>query len=174
METQDSKSDKRRGFFKRAAIATLIGGIAAGIGFKAFAQGGGCGWHRSGFAAGPLDPAAVDEHLDRMLKHLYVEIDATDAQKQRLDPIVKQAVKDLLPLREKARAARTQAVALLTADTIDRSAIEALRAEHLQLAEQASKRLTQALADVAEVLTPAQRKDLAARIEKHRGRWHRS
>ena len=174
METQDGKSGKRRGFFKRAAIATLIGGIAAGIGFKAFAQGSGCGWHRSGFAAGPLDPAAVDEHLDRMLKHLYVEIDATDAQKQRLEPIVKQAVKDLLPLREKARAARTQAVALLTADTIDRSAIEALRAEHLQLAEQASKRLTQALADVAEVLTPAQRKDLAARIEKHRGRWHRS
>jgi periplasmic protein CpxP/Spy len=174
METQDSKSGKRRGFFKRAAIATLIGGIAAGIGFKAFAQGSGCGWHRSGFAAGPLDPAAVDEHLDRMLKHLYVEIDATDAQKQRLEPIVKQAVKDLLPLREKVRAARAQAVALLTADTIDRSAIEALRAEHLQLAEQASKRLTQALADVAEVLTPAQRKDLAARIEKHRGRWHRS
>jgi periplasmic protein CpxP/Spy len=174
MEMQDSKSDKRRGFFKRAAIATLIGGIAAGIGFKAFAQGGGCGWHRSGFAAGPLDPAAVDEHLDRMLKHLYVEIDATDAQKQRLEPIVKQAVKDLLPLREKVRVARAQAVALLTADTIDRSAIEALRAEHLQLAEQASKRLTQALADVAEVLTPAQRKDLAARIEKHRGRWHRS
>jgi periplasmic protein CpxP/Spy len=174
METQNGKSDKRRGFFKRAAIATLIGGIAAGIGFKAFAQGGGCGWHRSGFAAGPLDPAAVDEHLDRMLKHLYVEIDATDEQKQRLEPIVKQAVKDLLPLREKARAARAQAVALLTADTIDRGAIEALRAEHLQLAEQASKRLTQALADVADVLSPAQRKDLAARIEKHRGGWHRS
>lgn len=173
METQDSKSDKRRGFFKRAAIATLIGGIAAGIGFKAFAQGGGCGWHRSGFAAGPLDPAAVDEHLDRMLKHLYVEIDATDEQKQKLEPIVKQAVKDLLPLREKARATREQALALLTADAIDRGAIEALRAEKLQLAEQASKRFTQALADVAEVLTPAQRKALAARIEEHRRGWHR-
>ena len=61
METQESKPDKRRKFFKRAAIATLIGGIAAGIGIKAFAQGGGCGWHRGGFAAGPLDPAQVDE-----------------------------------------------------------------------------------------------------------------
>ena len=171
METQDPKPDKRRRFFKRAAIATLIGGIAAGIGFKAFAQEGGCGWHRAGFAAGPLDPAAVEEHLDRMLKHLYVEIDATEEQKQRLEPMVKQAAKDLLPLRDKARAARKRAVELLTADTIDRAAVEALRAEQIQLAEQASRRLTQALADVAEVLTPAQRKDLAARIERHGRGW---
>jgi len=171
METQESKPDKRRKFFKRAAIATLIGGIAAGIGFKAFAQGGGCGWHRGGYASGPLDPAAVDQHLDRALKHLYVEIDATDEQKQRLEPIVKQAVKDLLPAREKAHAARKQAVELLAADTIDRGAIEALRAEQIQLAEQASKRFTQALADVAEVLTPAQRKQIAERMESFGRRW---
>src|SRR6267378_8419846 len=171
METQESKPDKRRKFFKRAAIATLIGGIAAGIGLKAFAQGGGCGWHRCGYAAGPLDPAAVDQHLDRALKHLYVEIDATDEQKQRLEPIVKQAVKDLLPVREKALNARKQAVGLLAADHIDRGAIESLRAEQIQLAEQASKRLTQALADVAEALTPAQRKQIAERMESFGRRW---
>lgn len=175
MEEQDSKPGKRRKFFKRAAIATLIGGIAAGIGVKAFAQGGGCGgWHRSGFAAGPIDPAAVEEHLDRGLKHLYVEIDATEEQKQKLDPIVKQAVKDLLPLRDKARAARKQAVDLLAAERIDRGAIETLRAEHLQLAEQASKRFTQALADVADVLTPAQRKQIAGRMESFGRRWRHS
>jgi len=172
METQDRNTGKRRRFFKRAAIATLIGGIAAGIGFKAFAQEGGCGWHRCGYAAGPLDPATVDQHLDRALKHLYVEIDATDEQKQRLEPIVKQAVKDLLPVREKAHAARKQAVDLLAADRIDRGAIEALRAEQLQLAEQASKRFAQALADVAEVLTPAQRKQIAQRMESFGRRWH--
>ena len=32
MEMQSSKSEKRRGFFKGAAIAALIGGIAAGVG----------------------------------------------------------------------------------------------------------------------------------------------
>ncbi len=171
-QTPDLEQGPRRRFFKRAAIATLIGGIAAGIGIKAFAHGPG-GWHRGGFMAGPLDPAQVDEHLERMLKHLYVEIDATDEQKQKLAPIVKQAAKDLLPLREKMQGARKQAVELLTGDTIDRAAIEALRAEHLQLAEQASRRIAQALADAAEVLTPAQRKELAARVEIHRrGSWH--
>jgi Spy/CpxP family protein refolding chaperone len=172
METQDPNTEKRRRFFKRAAIATLIGGIAAGIGIKASAYGGGPGgWHRGGFMAGPLDATQVDEHLERMLKHLYVEIDATEEQKERLAPIVKQAAKDLLPLREKMQTARKQAVALLTGDAIDRAAIEAMRAEHLQIAEQASRRIAQALADAAEVLTPAQRKELAARAEKHRRGW---
>jgi periplasmic protein CpxP/Spy len=172
METQNRNPGNRRRFFKRAAIATLIGGIAAGVGIKAFGHGGGYGgWHRGAFAAGPLDPATVEEHLDRMLKHLYVEIDATDEQKQRLAPIVKQAAKDLLPLHEKMHAARKQAIELLTRDTIDRGAIEALRAEQLQLAEQASRRIAQSLADAAEVLTAAQRKDLAARLEKHRRGW---
>jgi protein CpxP len=173
--TQNSGTGQkpRRRFLRRAALATLIGGIAAGIGIKAFAQGGGFGgWRGGGFMAGPLDPARVDEHLERMLKHVYVEIDATDEQKQKLGPIVKQAAKDLLPLREGTHDGRRKALELLTQDSIDRAAIENLRAEHLQVAEQASKRIAQALADVADVLTPAQRKELASRVERHRRGWH--
>jgi Spy/CpxP family protein refolding chaperone len=172
METQNPNPEKRRGFFKRAAIATLIAGVAAGAGYKTFAHGFG-GWHGGGFAAGQLDPAQVDKHLERMLRHLYVEIDATEEQKQRLAPIVKQAAKDLLPLHERMHAARGQAIALFSGDTIDRGEIERLRAEHLQLAEQASRRIAQALADAGEVLTPAQRKQLTEHIGKrHHRRWH--
>jgi protein CpxP len=168
-----SEQNPRRRFFKRAAIAALIGGIATGIGIKAFAQGSGFGgWRCGGFMAGPLDPAKMDEHLERMLKHIYVEIDATDEQKQRLAPILKQAPKDLLPLRERMHDARRKALALLTQDSIDRAAIETLRAEQLQLAEQASTRIAGALADAAEVLTPAQRKEIAMRVERHRRGWH--
>jgi Spy/CpxP family protein refolding chaperone len=120
----------------------------------------------------PLDPAKLDERLDRMLKHLYVEIDATDAQKEKLGPIVKDAVKDLRPLRAKMRAARKDAVELLTQDSVDRAAIEKLRAAQMQAAEQASQRIARALADAAEVLTPAQRKQLAEHVGRrwgHRG-----
>jgi Spy/CpxP family protein refolding chaperone len=149
--------------FRRITLATLAGGIAAAIGFKAFAHGMG---------HGPIDPATLDQHLERMLKHLYVEIDATEEQKHRLEPIVKQAAKDLLPLRESFHAGRREALELLTAERVDPAALETLRARQLGLADQASRRLTRALAEAAEVLTPAQRKDLAAHIaRRHHRRW---
>ncbi len=159
----------RRRFFWRAATATVIAGLATGIGTRAFAHGGGfCGSQRGGFIGAGLDPATLDAHLDRALKHLSVEIDATDAQKQQLAPIVKGAARDLLPLRAKMHDARRQAVELLSQQNIDRAALETLRADQLKLAEMASQRFTQALADVADVLTPDQRKQLAERIT----RWH--
>ncbi len=171
-ETQVSNEKPRRSFFRRAAIGTVIVGIAAGIGLNAFAHGGGHGgWHRGGFMS--MDPAQMDQRLDKMLKHLYVEIDATDAQKARLEPIVKQAVGELMPLRQRMRDARQKAMALLTGDSVDRDAIEALRAEQMQLAEQASKRITQALADAAEVLTPEQKKEIAERMQRRHGRGPR-
>jgi periplasmic protein CpxP/Spy len=165
--TSDSSKPRRR-FLRRAAVATLIAGVATGIGVNAFAHGGYGRWHRGGFMGAPLDPARLDEHLDRMLKHLYVEIDATDAQKQQLAPIVKAAAQDLLPLRARFHDARRQAIELLAQPSIDRAALEMLRAEQFNLADQASKRFVQALADVADVLTPAQRKQVAERL----GRWH--
>lgn len=159
----------RRRFFRRAALVAGLAG-ATGIGLTAFAYGHGFGgWHRGGFMGAHLDPARIDEHLDRMLKHLYVEIDATDAQKQQLAPIVKAAARDLLPMRDRMRDARQQAVALLSQPTIDRAALEGLRANQLQVAEEASKRFTRALADIADVLTPEQRKQLGERIGRWRG-----
>jgi len=149
---------------RRITLAGLVGGVAAGIGFKAFAHG-----HRRG---GPIDPADLDRHLDRMLKHLYVEIDASEEQKRRLEPIARQAAKELLPLREDLHAARREALELLTQERIDGTAIEALRARQLRTADEASRGLTRALSQAAEVLTPAQRKQLAARFARGHGRWH--
>ena len=65
---------------------------------------------------------------------------------------------------------------LLTQPTVDRSAIEALRAEQLSLADAASKRFAQALGDAAEVLTPEQRRkidDRLTELRERRGFWHR-
>jgi Spy/CpxP family protein refolding chaperone len=150
--------------FRRITLATLIGGIAVGIGFKAFAHG-----RRLGH--GPIDPADLDKHLERMLKHFYVEIDATEAQKAQLEPIVKQVAKDLLPLREQLHAGKREAITLLSQDRVDPGALEALRAKHISLADQASRRLTQAIGEAAEVLTPEQRKGLAQHFARRHGRW---
>jgi Spy/CpxP family protein refolding chaperone len=151
--------------FRRITLATLAGGAAAAVGFQAFARG-------RGYGHGPVDPAQMEQHLERMLKHLYVEIDATDEQKARLEPIVKEAARDLMPLREKLHAGRKQAIELLTQERVDPAALEALRAQHIGLADEASRRLTRALGEAAEVLTPSQRKELSAHFaRRHHRRW---
>ena len=150
---------------KRTTLATLAGGAAAALSWNAFARPG-HGRH------GPMDPAQMEQHLDRMLKHLYVEIDATEEQKQKLDPIVKDAAKELAPLRRSLHEARREGISLLAQDKVDPAAIEALRAKQIQLADQSSRRFTKALVDAADVLNPAQRKKLAAHFARRgRGRW---
>ena len=160
----------RRGFFKRAGIISAVAALAGGIGLHAYAQGR-PGLH-GGFFGGPMDASQMDERMERMLKHLYVEINATPEQQQKLAPIVKQALKDLQPFRGQMQAARAQAIGLMSAEQIDRGAIERMRVERLQAADAASRRLTQALADVAEVLTAAQRQEIARHMQRRRGMWH--
>jgi periplasmic protein CpxP/Spy len=107
---------------------------------------------------------------------MAIELDAATDQQVKVANIVKAAVADLRPLHEKAHATRAQVVTLVTASTIDRSAIERLRAEKIGLVETASKRIAQALADAADVLSPEQRRKLADWMALGRpwwARWHR-
>jgi periplasmic protein CpxP/Spy len=168
-----------RGTFVLALVAVaLVAGITGNLLSKAFGQGISwhhISWHEGGFFGG-LSPAQIDDRIDRMTKHMAIELDATAEQQAKLATIAKAAVADLRPLQEKARAARAQAVTLLTAPTIDRSAIERLRAENIGLAETASKRIAQALEDAADVLSPEQRRKLAEWAAFSRpwwARWHR-
>jgi protein CpxP len=169
----------RRGTFVIALVAVaLLAGLTGNMLSTAFGQGFAWhhfGMHGGGMFGGPLTPAQIDDRIDRMTKHMAIELDATADQQTRIASIAKSAVADLRPLREKAQAARTQAVALLTAPTIDRTAIERLRAEQIGLAETASKRIGQALADAAEVLNPEQRRKVADWIASSGpwARWHR-
>ena len=57
--------------------------------------------------------AFIDARADRMIRHLAVEIDATNAQQDKLKAILHDTVKDVLPVREKMLAARMTARELL-------------------------------------------------------------
>ena len=146
-------------FFRRTLFIGTAAAALGGLAFKAHAHGG--RWHHGGRGE-PWSEARID----KMLQHFYIEIEATEQQKQKLGPIVKGLAKDLLPMRERLHAARRQGIELLTRDSVDRGALEALRAEQLRLAEQASRRVSQALGDAAEVLTPAQRKSIAEHLQR--------
>jgi protein CpxP len=157
---------------RHAAVAFIAGAaLASGIGALARTDAM-SGWHHGMTLDGTQSPAEVSAHVDRMLKHFYVEIDASDAQKAQIEPLVKQAVSDLVPLHAQLHTAHAQALNALTQTTIDRDSLEAARVQHLQLAEQGSKRLVQLIADVGEVLTPTQRKTLADRLQHMHGMPH--
>lgn len=165
----------RRGGALFVLVAALVAGAAGGYVGKTFAHGpfgGGIG----GPMGAAIDPAKVDSQVERMIKHFAVEVDATPAQRDKLTVIAKAAAKDLLPLRDKLQSARTQAAGLIGAQSVDRAGIEKLRAEQIALADTASKRVTQAMADAAEVLTPAQRQKIAEHMKQRGERrpfWHR-
>jgi Spy/CpxP family protein refolding chaperone len=158
----------RRG--RKLLFATLIAATAVIAGAavtKAVSNpfGFGPGFHgMRGSWGAPLDPAQIEDRADRMVRHLGIELDATTDQQEKLRTIMRGMLKDVLPAREKAFAARRQARELLTQNTIDRGAMEKLRAEQIALADSVSKRVVQALADAAEVLSPEQRRKLNDRI----------
>jgi len=143
-------------------------GMGPGFGFHGM---GDHGFGRGGFRQ--LDPAQIDARADRMVRHLAVELDATNDQTEKLRNIVKGALKDLMPLRTQLRDGREKARALLDQPNLTRNDIEAFRTQQLALFDQASKRVTQALGDAAEVLNADQRKKLGQIIDRRREAGHR-
>jgi protein CpxP len=153
--------------WKLAGIAVAVAGVLA---LGACSHGPGRGWDDR-HAAGQMDPERAARFTEKMADRVVSAVDGTPEQRQKIAAIARDAMKDLVPMRERVRAARRQSIELLGAATIDRPAIERLRAEQVGLADTASKRLAQALADTAEVLTPEQRVKLAERMSKRMGRW---
>lgn len=153
----------------RRVLANVAGMMAAAAPFDG--PGLAADW-RSDLLNGAIE-GVVEARADRMIRHLAIEIDATAEQQEKLRAVVRDAVKDLLPVREKVLAARTTARELLTQQTIDRAAIEKFRADQLATHDAASKRLIQAVADAAEVLTPEQRRKLASTLPPRGSSWGR-
>ena len=178
-ETNQPDSGRPRRPWRRIAIATLIGGMMAGVGMKAFAHGGGPfggGFGHGGWHMGPgnqMDPEAMKRRVDASVRWMLADINATEAQQQRIADIVGATMKEMAPLREKHREARRSVMELLAKPNVDRTALEAIRAQEMQSADAMSKRFVQSLADIADVLTPEQRAQLAEKMQQRRGHRQR-
>jgi Spy/CpxP family protein refolding chaperone len=174
-KTKQPDSGRPRRPWRRIAIAALIGSMAAGVGMTAFAHGGGPfgggfghrGWHQG--PGGQMDPEAMKRRVDASVRWMLADINATEAQQQRIAGIVEATMKEMAPLREKHREARRAVMELLAKPSVDRAAIESIRAQEIQSADAMSRRFVQSLADVAEVLTPEQRAQLAEKMKQRRG-----
>ena len=115
----------------------------------------------SAMHAGMGDHARMHEmmaaHLDKMLSG----VDATPEQKSKIHAILGQAMASMGGAHERMHARMTELHAILTAPTIDRGALERLRATTMADLDAHSRTLVAAMADAAEVLRPEQRAKLA-------------
>ena len=152
--------------------------LVFGLGFfagKSFACEPGWGHHGGpeAFMSGkPMDVEQANKFADKRMQHMLSEVKASDEQKAKASAIVKASVQKGVPLAEKMRDNHLQMRKLMSAATIDKAAIEALRVEQVKLVDETSKLATQTMQDVAEVLTPEQRAKLAEKMEQHGGWMH--
>ena len=146
----------------------------AGIAAAAVAIAGATlAWHGHAHAFGPghdrqgdweqIDAETMGKRIEAMTAFRLADIDATPEQKSRIAAIMKGAANDLASLREQGLELRRRSAELLAAPTVDRAQLEALRMQQMQLRDTVSRRMLQARADAAEVLTPEQRAKLAER-----------
>lgn len=166
MQDQNDKPGQRRSRLRRGVTWGLLAAgalpvLLAARPIAAAVGGGACHHMRWGHGA---NPEAIHEHVQVALKWALRDIGASDEQTSRVQAIATQALGDLAPLRGQHQANREAFHALLVKPTLDRDALEGLRKAELGLADTASRRLVQALAEVADVLTPEQRQAL---VERH-------
>lgn len=163
---------------RRRGGALLLGGLGLGLAlvlafgaFQAVGLGprhGGFGSHGGFCSHGGLTAGQVDLKIDRLTTWVMDDLEGTPEQRQKSAEILKAAARDLMPVHEELRANHERVTGILTAPAIDRAALETVRARQMELAEGASRRITQAVADLGDVLTAEQRLELMERARSFR------
>jgi Spy/CpxP family protein refolding chaperone len=118
----------------------------------------GSGLHRHGHGG-------AKDHVEEMLD----EVDASDAQRKAIAPLVDRAAASAHEIHSQGEELHDELLAILTAESIDRVALESVRLQAVALVDQASQEMVDAMGGMAEVLTPEQRKEIARKAES----WHR-
>ncbi|HYZ89526.1 MAG TPA: Spy/CpxP family protein refolding chaperone [Myxococcales bacterium] len=131
-------------------IASVLGGASAAIAANA---------HRRGDFQ-----QRFTNHVNRMLD----KINATDTQRQQINQIVSDTMASLKQQRQAHASDRGYWIQALTADKLDVDALKAKADEHAQaMANTAKTIIIPAVAKVHDILTPAQRQQLADMAKNH-------
>ena len=115
------------------------------------------------------DHADHEAQARAMLEEVLGEIDATDEQTSAILTIADDTHGQLAVLHDGLEEHHEQVAAVLTAETVDRDALEDLRLEAVSGFDQATQLITGAMGDVAEQLSLGQRQELAAMAEELHG-----
>ena len=111
--------------------------------------------------------AMARDFAEYRLQKALKEVDATDAQQEQIKAILGGVFQKHEAMASAHEQLHAQLLAALSGPTVDRDAIERVRAQAIARVDLGSKDLAKAIGDMAEVLTPEQRAQLAANA-RHR------
>ncbi len=158
--SKPSCNHKSRGPRRWGRPALLSLGLLLGLGGVAIAAG------PSMHHQHPRTPEEARAHVDGMIDHLIEKVDGSEAQRTALKAIAGRAAPQMEALHSEGRDIKGELRDLLTAEKIDRAALEEARKDAVDLVERGSKLLIAGVADAAETLTPAQRRQIAETIAR--------
>ncbi|MEO8310380.1 MAG: Spy/CpxP family protein refolding chaperone [Caldimonas sp.] len=142
------------------------GGMRHGMGGMHGGMHGGMG----GGMGGGMMFRGSPERMGRMIDHMLDGLNASDAQRSQIKQIAAAVGADMKAQAEAGRALRQRGMQAFVAPNVDAAAVEQVRQQMLQQHDQMSRRMTQAMLDVARVLTPEQRARLGERMRDRQAR----
>jgi Spy/CpxP family protein refolding chaperone len=163
-EEHAARRRSRHGFWSGVIAGALFGALLTGavaVGAKALAAG-----HPGGGRWGHFrheDPERAREHLELATDWILSRVEATDDQKGQAKRVVSETFDALL---QEHRSNHEALAEEMTKASLDPEAIERLRQSQVELIDRASKELTTSLTEIAGVLTPEQRAELAELIRR--------
>jgi protein CpxP len=166
--TMGRKAMRWTGIFAVGMLGALLGNTAFSVARADLGGGHGFGGHGF-FRGGGFDPARAGERAGMAVDLAFRLAGANEEQRAQARAIVDKRVLTAGALHARHAANREAGLQALTGSTVDREKLESVRRSQLQLADEASRELTAAIAELAEVLTPEQRAELASMHD----RFHR-
>ena len=116
--------------------------------------------------ARPSTPAELSKRLDHGLEHLLDELDATEVQRARAAQLADARAPALFAIMNEGHALRQKAKGVLLADKLDETQLAALRTQLDSVYARGADIALDGLFELAEVLTPKQRRELAERLAR--------
>lgn len=153
----EGKKEQGTRFIGRLALLSI--GLIAGVLVTSslFAGYGAHRWHHR-----DLSEEQLLQRMTRGTSWALGRVDATDEQRAQINAILAELAPDMIRLQGERRALVEEFVRAVEADQVSPDALARIQAAGRRIAEQAFARSIDVIIEVSEVLTPEQRKDLAA------------
>jgi len=116
--------------------------------------------------ARPSSPDELSEHMEHGLEHLLDKVDATDAQQAQAAALADRRAPELFALMAEGRKLKQQAKQVLLAEQLDKAKLAELRGKLDAVYARTADATLGGFFELAELLTPAQRKQVAERLAR--------